>query len=189
MSFRLKICDESFSEYIVKSIISRNLSLIITFKFTLISIISIILIWLYLVKPLIKALGDVLGSILAIVFFISIFKIIGLIYDIYARTDRLIFSNGSNGAVQLQYSALKIPKNSKDLIGYCSKFTDQSSHPITEISIQGKDEFYCGLNYYRPDEKFLYPYKKMENGDILLWTAPEKRVICKSPCKITPFEK
>lgn len=112
-------------------------------------------------------------------------SIIRICNNFCININRAIFVMGESGEVQLIAAPMKIPANYKGKgKDYCNKFTDGSGNPINVISYRD-DGGYCGAywNFYEKNAIFI-PYKKLPNGKIKYWTAPELSIIDTSSGKI-----
>lgn len=161
--------------------------MIITFKFLIIFFCVIIFLWYLAYKALTTKSKSTISMIVTLILIVFSFRLMSFVYDIYAEFDKMTFSKNMDGAIQLPYSPMRIPNTNKMSADYCAKFKNEDSSPIKDYFVDSNNNLYCGLNYYHPNSNYMYPFKKLKNGDVIFWAAPEKRIICKAPCKVSKF--
>lgn len=129
-------------------------------------------------------------SLLAI-FILALFsrEIASVTYSLYAKLDQLIFFSNQSGATTFAIIPMKIPDGMKNAQTYCAQFKNQDGSSVSDYFIDENHNAYCGNSYYHPDPHYFYPFKKLENGDVVYWTAPEKRIICTTPCLVDITKK
>ncbi len=153
----------------------------------LLSILGLVLAWFFISK-IIRAktnTGRNIKVTIVVLLFASL--IIKFSHDLYALTQRTIFSFHKLGDVALEESPFKIPANQDKR--YCQQFTDQKGRPIETVSVR-EDGKYCG-EYWRFKSKktLLLPYITGPSNETIYWASPTLQIVVKSPNDVDKNKK